>query len=363
MTEADDQRADFTGVAELAETFTALVEAISSGDELPALSPDRIVALAAECGPARDIGLAVAEGDRARVVSATSDVPRQVERIRVHLQQGPVLDIVDTNDLVISNDLAADLRWPQFGAQVVEQLGIRSIVGYRLYLAPGVRAALTYYSEWPHAFDELAIASGSIFAAYCSLVVFTENVLGTQLTPRRAAEVHREIGIAVGILMATDKIDVAPAFDRLHRAGRRLRRTLPDVARRVVDDRRLPEEPPSAEGWRDGRLPVDDQSSCRARPRGPRVWRPPMHSAATTTSMIVTALRSATSPAAPGKGDSPTHSAMPLIIRMVRRACRRCVRGAPLTWTTSTSLSGGAVGRSTSNGARSRGKRAAYAAA
>src|SRR4029079_57595 len=54
----------------------------------------------------------------------------------------------------------------------------RSIVGYRLYLAPGVRAALTFYSDWPHAFDELAIACGSIFAAYCSPMVFTEDVLG-----------------------------------------------------------------------------------------------------------------------------------------------------------------------------------------
>ena len=112
-------------------------------------------------------------------------------------------------------------------------------MGYRLYVAPGVRAALTFYSDWPHAFDELAIACGSIFAAYCSPMVFTEDVLG----------------IAVGILLATDKIDVATAFDRLHRAGRRLRRTLPDVARRVVDDRRLPEESPSAEGWRDAGCP------------------------------------------------------------------------------------------------------------
>jgi hypothetical protein len=248
MTEADDHRADFTGVAELAEAFTALVEAISEGDDLPAVSPERIVALAAVCGPSRDVGLAVAESDRARLVSATTDVPRQVERIRVELRQGPVLDIVDTNDLVISNDLATDIRWPQFGAQVVEQLGIRSIVGYRLYLAPGVRAALTFYSDWPHAFDELAISTGSIFAAYCSLVVFTENVLGTQLTAQRAAEVHREIGVAVGILMATEKIDIATAFQRLHRAGRRLRRTLPDVARRVVGDGQLPDEPGSSEG-------------------------------------------------------------------------------------------------------------------
>jgi AmiR/NasT family two-component response regulator len=72
-------------------------------------------------------------------------------------------------------------------------------------------------------------------------------VLGTPLTPQRVAEVHREIGIAVGILMATEKIDIAAAFQRLHRAGRRLHRTLPEVARQVVGHRQLPGEPESEE--------------------------------------------------------------------------------------------------------------------
>jgi ANTAR domain len=241
MTDADD-RADFTAVIELAEAFTALVDALSSGDGHPAMNPQRIVDVAAACVPAsRDVALSVAEGNRARLLAATGDLPRDVDRIRKEVGHGPVLDLVDTNDLVISNDLAADLRWPVFGRRVVEQLGIRSVAGYRLYLAPRVRAALTFYSDWPHAFDDLAIATGSIFAAYCSLVVFTETVLGTRLSTHRAAEVHREIGVAVGILMATQEIDTGTAFRRLHRAARRLHRDLPEVARHVVGHRRLPE--------------------------------------------------------------------------------------------------------------------------
>lgn len=138
--------------------------------------------------------------------------------------------------------IAADLRWPVFGARVVEQVGIRSVVGYRLHLGSEVRAALTFYSDWPQAFDDLAIATGSIFAAYCSLVIFTETVLGTPLSGRRAGEVHREIGVAIGILMVTEKIDTETAFRRLHRGARRLHRDLPEIARQVVGAHRLPEE-------------------------------------------------------------------------------------------------------------------------
>jgi ANTAR domain/GAF domain len=238
----DDRRPDFTAVSELAEAFTALVDALTAGDRFPAMSPERIVALAAACMPSScDVALSVAEGDRARLVASTGEVPRHIDRIRREIGHGPVLDIVDTNDLVVSNDLAADARWPVFGSRVAEQLGIRSVVGYRLYLAAGVRAALTFYSDWPHAFDDLAIATGSIFAAYCSLVVFTETVLGTTLSARRATEVHREIGVAIGILMATEKIDTETAFRRLHRAARRLHRDLPEVAQHVVGNRRLPD--------------------------------------------------------------------------------------------------------------------------
>ena len=50
-----------------------------------------------------------------------------------------MLDIVDTNPLVISNDLGADLRLPVVGSRVVQQPGIHSVVGYRPYLASGVR--------------------------------------------------------------------------------------------------------------------------------------------------------------------------------------------------------------------------------
>jgi ANTAR domain-containing protein len=242
MTEADDERADFTALNELAEAFTTLLTALRSDDDLPAMSPERIVAVASACMPlSNDVALTVAENDRTRLLAATSDLVRHVDRIRMEVGHGPVLDIVDTNDLVISNDLGADLRWPVFGSRMVEQLGIRSVVGYRLYLAPDTRAALTFYSEWPHAFDDLAIATGSIFAAYCSLVVFTETVLRTPLAPRRAAEVHREIGVAVGILMATEDVDTVTAFRRLHRAARRLHRELPEVAQHVVGHRRLPE--------------------------------------------------------------------------------------------------------------------------
>jgi ANTAR domain/GAF domain len=242
MNAADDDTADFTALAELAEAFTTLVEALLERQDGPAMPPARIVELAVRCVPSgRHAALVISEnGDGSRSLAATSDVPAHVDAFRAEVGQGPALDVLDTNDLVVSNDLAVDPRWPLFGPGVVDRLGIRSAVAYRLYLAPRLRAALVFYSDWPHAFDDLAIATGSIFASYCSLAVITEHLLRDRLSERRAKEVHREIGVAAGLLMATEEIGVVEAYRRLVRAGRNLRRNLSDVARDVVEHRSLP---------------------------------------------------------------------------------------------------------------------------
>jgi hypothetical protein len=236
---------EFAALAELAEAFMVLVRAlVGDGGSVDGLGPGRILELAAHCVPhGQHAALMVRRDGRVEMVAATSGLPDAVDRIRGETGQGPALDVLETNDLVVSNELAEDPRWPVFGEQVVEATGIRSILSYRLYLGRGHRAALTFYSDWPHAFDNLAIATGAIFAAYCSLVMFSELVLDEPLARRRAEEVHREIGVAVGILMATGDLSTEAAYRRLHQASRRLRRSVPDVARAVIAGRHLPDPP------------------------------------------------------------------------------------------------------------------------
>jgi ANTAR domain len=240
MTTSDEGTSDFAELAELAEAFTALVDALMDGGSTD-MPPHRIVEMAARCMPSgQHVALVISEDNSTRSLAATSEVPALVDRLRSEIGQGPALDVLDTNDLVVGNDLADDPRWPDFGPAVVERLGIRSTIAYRLYLAPRLRAALMLYSDWPHAFDDLTIATGSIFAAYCSLVVMTDNLLGDRLSARRARQVHREIGVAAGFLMATEEIGVVDAYRQLVRAGRNLRRTLPDVAQHVIRQGALP---------------------------------------------------------------------------------------------------------------------------
>jgi hypothetical protein len=231
---------DFTALAELAEAFTMLVAAMHGGD--PAvLTADRVVAMARPCMPrAQHAALIIRDGDRVDTAAHTHPITRTIDSIRADTGEGPGLDALETNDIVISGDLESDPRWPKYGAKVTAETSIRSIAAYRLYLSSRHRAALMFYSDWPDAFDDLAIATGAIFAAYCSLTVTNNLLFEEPIRPRRAADVHREIGVAIGILMTTNNHTTDSAAAHLHRASRQLAQTLPDIARHVINHRGLP---------------------------------------------------------------------------------------------------------------------------
>lgn len=231
---------DFRPIARLAEAFSATVELLTR-QQTHALSADALVSFAHECMPrTQHTGLLVREDGRVRTVAATSDLPERLDGLRRELGEGPVLDVLESNDCVISDDLSEDPRWPGFGERAVDELDVRSIAAYRLYLGPEHHAALVFVSDWPAAFDEVATAIGAIYAAYCSLVLVTEKLLGEQVTGSRSAEVHREIGVAVGILLADGAITTEEAYRRLHRASLDLERSLHDVARHVTRHKELP---------------------------------------------------------------------------------------------------------------------------
>jgi hypothetical protein len=236
----DDYCEDFRAVAGLAEAFNATVELLTQ-QRTQTLTVEAIVDFAHRYVPrAQHSGLLLRTDGRVRTVAASSDLPQRLDELRDRVGEGPAFDVLETNDYVVSDDLAVDPRWPTMGPLAVEELNIRSVACYRLNLDSRRRAALMFLSDWPSAFDELAVATGAIFASYCSLVLVTSHLLDDQVSSRRAAEVHREIGVAAGILLASQDMPIDEAYQRLSRASRTLSRSMTDVARHVVIHGDLP---------------------------------------------------------------------------------------------------------------------------
>jgi hypothetical protein len=114
------------------------------------------------------------------------------------------------------------------------------MLSFRLFLTEQNRAALNLYATRPGAFTEQSTATGSMFAAYASMAMIAaaRNDTANHLT--RALESNREIGVAMGILMANGKLTSQQAFDQLRTASQNLNRKLHAIAAEVAATGTLP---------------------------------------------------------------------------------------------------------------------------
>ena len=136
--------------------------------------------------------------------------------------------------MTVAQDLRTDNRWPRFARAIVDQTPARSILSYRLFLTEQQGAGLNLYGTRPGAFSDQSIATGAVFAAYASMALLAAARQDTTHHLTRALETNREIGVAMGILMAHGRLTSQQAFDQLRSASQHLNRKLHDIAADVA---------------------------------------------------------------------------------------------------------------------------------
>jgi ANTAR domain/GAF domain len=234
-------RAPFDAIDVLAGQLRDLVVAMSE-DQSDGVKVPRVVQFAAAAMPgAEHASISAMHGHgRPKTLAATGEVALLIDRIQHEAGEGPGVQALIQSDLVWSNDLSKDRQWPRFAPRAVEAAGVRSLVSYRLFLSEEQRAALNFYSSCPYAFDQLALDIGTIFAAYASLTVLNEVHRDKAMNLERALESSREIGTAIGILMARELCTSEQAFARLREASQHTHRKLRDIAADVKQTGALP---------------------------------------------------------------------------------------------------------------------------
>lgn len=238
----DDQRSDGTDpmsslVGQLHDLVLAMSEDQAEGIKIP-----RVTQFAAAAVPgAEHAGISLIEnGKPPRTIAATGAVPVQVDAIQYELDEGPCVQALIQSDLVWSGDLTKDQQWPRFAPRAVEVAGVRSMASYRLFLTQHRRGALNFYASQPQAFDQLALGIGALFAAYASLTLLNDLHEDKIMNLERALESSREIGCAMGILMARELCTQDQAFAMLRTASQHTHRKLRDIAAEVKETGMLP---------------------------------------------------------------------------------------------------------------------------
>ena len=208
------------------------------------VDPDRIVRVVRRAIPsARSCGLVLVRPHRrARTMAASDALAADVEDIQQTSGEGPGIEAAATGAVVVSADLSVDGRWPSLGRRCARGTRVRSALGVGLTLGGGDRAAFTLYSTEQRAFEAPDVAAASIVAPFVGLAV--ERSLHSQDVSELEAALRssRQIGMAIGVIMARDDIGPDEAFARLRTASHHLNRKIRDIAAEVTHTGELPDQ-------------------------------------------------------------------------------------------------------------------------
>jgi GAF domain-containing protein len=167
-------------------------------------------------------------------VAATGPVPVEVDRIQYETGHGPCLTAIATRERCLLSDLATDDTWPDF-SRPATHLGVRSMLSYPLSDGRETLGALNLYAATADAFDAEATAAGAVLAVHAGLAVTHARSRERCAQLEQALRSSREIGMAMGIVMARRGVTSHQAFDLLRRASRRRNRKVREIAADVVE--------------------------------------------------------------------------------------------------------------------------------
>ncbi len=239
MTGSSSGESSTSALEVMAGQFQELVRSMVEGRRNLEIDPVLDYARTAIAGADHAAITLARSGGQPETVAATGELPIRVDALQYTLGEGPCVAALTVSDQVHVADLALDGRYPRFAPRAAE-LGVRSMLSTRLFLSADDRAALSLYSRRPAAFDPDQLALAAIFASYASLVLVNRTSEDKVIRLERALESNREIGVAMGILMAQRRWTQSEAFDRLVNASQSLNRRLRDIAAEVSLTSRLP---------------------------------------------------------------------------------------------------------------------------
>lgn len=231
-----------------AEAFADVARSLF-GQEDVQQTLQRIVDLAVETIDGCDhAGISFIRGKKGFTPAASDSIAGQVDAIQYEVDEGPCLSAIRDHDVFRTGDLGEEPRWPRFSARAKRETGVTSMLSLRLFIAGDTLGALNLYSESTDAFDDQALAVGSVFAAHAALAL--SMALHTEQM-EEALQSRDVIGQAKGMLMAREGVDAQEAFAMLKRASQRLNIKLRDVAAQVVSAPERPASGPAAAGQGD----------------------------------------------------------------------------------------------------------------
>jgi hypothetical protein len=192
----------------------------------------RVVQLAREAVSGCDFaGISIRRGrGKIETPAWTDEVVISLDGAQYDLNEGPCLDAVRGQDMIVMDDTATDPRWPRWGKHAAG-LGVQSVLSVQLAGTQGVVGGLNLYSTRRAGFSDDALQIAQRYASLAGTAVsVVEEIEGL----RTAMASRHLIGVAQGMVMMRYGLDEDQAFRFLVRTSQSANIKLRDIAERVI---------------------------------------------------------------------------------------------------------------------------------
>lgn len=177
----------------------------------------------------------VSAGKPPQLQATTDEIAARVDRLEWEAGEGPCVDAIMSNRFECDPDITANPTWPRLAERVLRETPVRGMVGYRILVGERKLGALNLFADRPGALTSDAADGGAVLAAFASVAIAAATQKAEARSLRDGLASNREIGKAVGLLMATHSIGDDAAFAVLREASTTLNRRLADIAQQIVE--------------------------------------------------------------------------------------------------------------------------------
>ena len=179
--------------------------------------------------------------DVPEVVVASGPLIADAIAMEARWQQGPSSEAVGTHEMVVCRDLEHERRWPAFAdATLGGHLALRRRVAVPLGV-PGEAAigSIVVAVGAPGIVTPAELAVLGALADRCSLALTARVAAGREARAVVATDSVRVVGLAVGVLMASEDLTEEQGLERLRERARAVGCRLADAAVSLLSERRM----------------------------------------------------------------------------------------------------------------------------
>lgn len=173
------------------------------------------------------------------ITAASSDeVARLIDEMEREIGTGPCVDAVLDDNPQIDTDLTQSQVWPLLSEMVMQRTPVRGMAGFRVLVDNRKVGALNLFSDKPHALTAQSINEAAVLASFTSVALMAASRDEAANTLRAGLESNREIGKAIGLMMAFHKVSDDDAFEMLRRTSQDMNIKIVQVAAEIVNHHR-----------------------------------------------------------------------------------------------------------------------------